>query len=73
LNKDELFKERLQGRLDARLLAIRQRAVDDAERQGLISEHTSHDLRWKLDTDLIILLEESGLMGEVPLPQASEG
>ena len=73
LNKDESFKERLQGRLDARLLAIRQRAVDDAERQGLISENTSHDLRWKLDTDLIILLEESGLMGEVPLPQASEG
>ncbi|HIF16932.1 MAG TPA: sodium:proton antiporter [Candidatus Poseidoniales archaeon] len=73
LNEDKSFKERLQGRLDARLLAIRQRAVDDAERQGLISEHTSHDLRWKLDTDLIILLEESGLMGEVPLPQASEG
>ncbi|MDP6011103.1 MAG: sodium:proton antiporter, partial [Candidatus Poseidoniaceae archaeon] len=73
LKSDESFKDRMQGRLDARLLAIRQRAVDDAERQGLISEHISLELRWKLDTDLTLLLEEAGLLGEVPLPQAIEG
>ena len=56
-----------------RRAAIRQRAVDDAERKGLISENTSHELKWKLDTELTLLLEEAGLLGEVPLPLAIEG
>ena len=70
LSIDKEFKHRLKSRIEARLLAIRLKAVSDAEMQGLISEHTSNDLRWKLDTDLSMLLEHEDAHGDVPLPQA---
>jgi CPA1 family monovalent cation:H+ antiporter len=73
LTEDDDFRDRLKGRLEARMLAIRQAALTDAEMQGLISEHTSHEMRWKLDTDLTLLLHDDSLQGEVPLPQAIDG
>jgi len=73
LSKDEEFRVRLKDRIEARLLAIRLKAVSDAEMQGLISEHTSNNIRWDLDTDLAMLLEHGESQGDIPLPQAIKG
>jgi hypothetical protein len=64
------FQTRLDGRLEARLKAIQQNALSRAERSGLLSSHVGEDLRWKLDTELTLLLDKEELKGEVPLPKA---
>jgi CPA1 family monovalent cation:H+ antiporter len=67
---DDAFQTRLDGRLEARLMAIQQEALSRAERSGLLSGHIGEGLRWKLDTELTLLLDKEELKGEVPLPKA---
>ena len=67
---DSSFQTRLEGRLEARLKAIQQDALSKAERSGLLSTHVGEDIRWKLDTELTLLLDKEELKGEVPLPKA---
>ena len=67
---DASFQTRLEGRLEARLKAIQQDALSKAERSGLLSTHVGEDIRWKLDTELTLLLDKEELKGEVPLPKA---
>ena len=68
--KQEQFQSRLEGRIEARLKAIQQSAISRAERSGLLSTHVGAELRWKLDTELTLLLEKEDLKSEVPLPKA---
>ena len=68
--QEEQFQSRLEGRIEARLKAIQQSAISRAERSGLLSTHVGAELRWKLDTELTLLLEKEDLKSEVPLPKA---
>jgi CPA1 family monovalent cation:H+ antiporter len=68
--QEEQFQSRLEGRIEARLKAIQQTAISRAERSGLLSTHVGAELRWKLDTELTLLLEKEDLKSEVPLPKA---
>ena len=68
--QQEQFQSRLEGRIEARLKAIQQSAISRAERSGLLSTHVGAELRWKLDTELTLLLEKEDLKSEVPLPKA---
>jgi hypothetical protein len=66
---DDAFQTRLDSRLEARLMAIQQEALSKAEQSGLLSGHIGEALRWKLDTELTLLLDKEELKGEVPLPK----
>ena len=67
---DKEFAARLKTRLQARLLAVQQKAISDAELAGLVSGRVSEEMRWHLDTNLALLLDADDLGGEIPLPHA---
>jgi|TARA_B110000495_G_C22408787_1_gene260208 hypothetical protein len=51
-------------------VAIQQEALSKAECSGLLSGHVGEGLRWKWDTESILLLDKEELKGELPLPKA---